>query len=157
VAAGRLAERVGLAASPDDLLGQGNRPACRRRCAIARRAADRRARSRRRLQRQQQPERGHGDVVAAGDQSCNDGDDGPGLAGASRSDLDAEDGRYGDQVSALQRALASLGFSPGKVDGVYGPSTKSAVEQFQRSVNITADGIVGPETLGALKTALGGQ
>jgi hypothetical protein len=43
-------------------------------------------------------------------------------------------GDTGDQVSALQRALASLGFSPGKVDGVYGPGTKSAVEQFQRSV-----------------------
>ena len=66
-------------------------------------------------------------------------------------------GDTGAQVEALQRALASLGFSTGKVDGVYGPATKSAVEDFQRSVNITADGIVGPVTLGKLKTALGGQ
>ena len=63
-------------------------------------------------------------------------------------------GDTGPQVRILQRALASLGFSPGKVDGNYGPSTQDAVSRFQRSVGITADGVVGPETRQALRTAL---
>jgi Putative peptidoglycan binding domain len=63
-------------------------------------------------------------------------------------------GDTGAQVKTLQRALATLGYSPGKVDGDYGPSTQAAVEKFQASAGIKADGIVGPETLKALQTAL---
>jgi Putative peptidoglycan binding domain len=63
-------------------------------------------------------------------------------------------GDTGAQVETLQRALASLGYSPGKIDGDYGPSTQAAVEKFQTSAGIKADGIVGPETLKALGTAL---
>ena len=63
-------------------------------------------------------------------------------------------GDTGPQVKTLQRALASLGYSPGKIDGDYGPSTQAAVEKFQTSAGIKADGIVGPETLKALETAL---
>ncbi len=65
-------------------------------------------------------------------------------------------GASGPQTKRLQRALASLGFSPGKVDGTYGPATTTAVQKFQRSVHLTADGVVGPKTLAALKTALKG-
>jgi hypothetical protein len=63
-------------------------------------------------------------------------------------------GDTGPQVETLQKALVSLGYSPGKVDGDYGPSTQAAVEKFQTSAGIKADGIVGPETLKALGTAL---
>jgi hypothetical protein len=63
-------------------------------------------------------------------------------------------GDTGTEVETLQKALASLGYSPGKVDGDYGPSTQAAVEKFQTSAGIKADGIVGPETLKALGTAL---
>lgn len=63
-------------------------------------------------------------------------------------------GDTGPQVKVLQRALASLGYSVGKIDGDYGPSTQAAVEKFQTSAGIKADGIVGPETLKALETAL---
>ena len=63
-------------------------------------------------------------------------------------------GDTGPQVKVLQRALASLGYSPGKIDGDYGSSTQAAVEKFQTSAGIKADGIVGPETLKALETAL---
>jgi Putative peptidoglycan binding domain len=63
-------------------------------------------------------------------------------------------GDNGAQVKVLQRALASLGFSAGTIDGDYGSGTEDAVKQFQRSAGITDDGIVGPATLRALKAAL---
>jgi peptidoglycan hydrolase-like protein with peptidoglycan-binding domain len=65
-------------------------------------------------------------------------------------------GDTGAQVKALQRSLAALGFSSGTPDGDYGPSTQSAVERFQSSKGIAADGIVGPQTLNALQKALTG-
>ena len=63
-------------------------------------------------------------------------------------------GDTGAQVIVLQQALASLGFSSGKADGQYGPSTTTQVKAFQTSVKIAADGVLGPATLKALKKAL---
>jgi peptidoglycan hydrolase-like protein with peptidoglycan-binding domain len=57
-------------------------------------------------------------------------------------------------VKALQRGLARLGYSPGRIDGQYGPSTVDAVKRFQRAGGLTADGILGPNTLRALSQAL---
>jgi Putative peptidoglycan binding domain len=65
-------------------------------------------------------------------------------------------GDTGSQVKVLQQALASLGFSPGKADGNYGPATQTAVEQFQASKGLAQDGVVGQETLAALQQALSG-
>jgi hypothetical protein len=65
-------------------------------------------------------------------------------------------GDTGDQVKVLQRALTALGFSPGKADGDYGPTTQVEVEKFQLSKNLGEDGIVGPQTLAALQKALAG-
>ncbi len=59
-------------------------------------------------------------------------------------------GDTGAQVRALQRALKSLGYSVGAVDGQYGPSTKSAVAAFQHTAGLTEDGVFGPKTLDAL-------
>ena len=50
------------------------------------------------------------------------------------------------EVKDLQEALEALGFSPGKIDGVFGAATEKAVKAFQSSVGIDADGIVGPLT-----------
>ncbi|HET7658869.1 MAG TPA: N-acetylmuramoyl-L-alanine amidase [Oryzihumus sp.] len=55
----------------------------------------------------------------------------------------------GDDVSELQQRVLALGFSPGRVDGVFGPDTEHAVRQFQRGVGLPSDGTVGPETLRA--------
>ena len=66
-------------------------------------------------------------------------------------------GDTGAQVKLLQQSLATLGFSPGKPDGVYGPSTKNAVERFQVSQGLPEDGIVGPQTLNALQKQLAKQ
>ncbi len=59
-------------------------------------------------------------------------------------------GDTGSQVKALQRELASLGYTVGTIDGSYGPATIKAVTAFQRSRHLTPDGIVGPATLLAL-------
>jgi murein L,D-transpeptidase YcbB/YkuD len=37
-----------------------------------------------------------------------------------------------------------------QIDGIFGPVTKTAVEQFQKSAGLTVDGIVGPKTWAAL-------
>jgi peptidoglycan hydrolase-like protein with peptidoglycan-binding domain len=63
-------------------------------------------------------------------------------------------GASGTQVSVLQRALRSLGFYTGPIDGSYGPKTQQAVSAFQRSAGLTADGVFGPATLKKLTTAL---
>lgn len=67
-----------------------------------------------------------------------------------RADLTANyvgDGRANNatRVSTLQRALKERGFNPGTIDGVWGANTKSAVKQFQASISLTADGIVGKD------------
>jgi len=66
-------------------------------------------------------------------------------------------GDKGAQVRALQRALAHLGYPVGKVDGIYGAATKSAVARFQSAAKLKADGICGPVTLAALVRALRGH
>ena len=62
-------------------------------------------------------------------------------------------GDSGLQVKRLQQALAAVGYSPGKIDGHYGPATKRALEKFQKAKKLTVDGILGPKTLAALTSA----
>jgi peptidoglycan hydrolase-like protein with peptidoglycan-binding domain/anti-sigma regulatory factor (Ser/Thr protein kinase) len=54
------------------------------------------------------------------------------------------------EVGRLQRDLRALGFAPGPLDGRFGRRTEAAVERFQRSVDLAADGVVGPMTSGEL-------
>jgi murein L,D-transpeptidase YcbB/YkuD len=63
-------------------------------------------------------------------------------------------GDKGASVKQLQRALKSAGYTVGKIDGSYGPSTESAVKQFQQAHGLTADGIAGSKTLAALRSAV---
>jgi len=56
----------------------------------------------------------------------------------------------GPEVLVLQRRLAALGVSPGRVDGHFGPMTHAAVQTFQAMRGLVADGIVGPDTAQAL-------
>ena len=57
----------------------------------------------------------------------------------------------GDDVRRLQRVLVmmkSLGFE--QIDGMFGAKTESAVRDVQAAEGLTVDGVVGPNTWGAL-------
>ncbi len=58
---------------------------------------------------------------------------------------------HGDDVQALQERLLELGFDVGRIDGVFGPRTASALQGLQRDYGLMADGTCGPATLRALK------
>lgn len=56
-------------------------------------------------------------------------------------------------VADIQRALSARGYNPGPIDGFMGDKTRAAVRSFQRDHGLLADGIVGPDTRGALAAA----
>jgi N-acetylmuramoyl-L-alanine amidase len=56
----------------------------------------------------------------------------------------------GDDVAELQSMLGRLGFDCGRVDGILGPTTTRALEDFQRNCGLTPDGICGTDTVRAL-------
>ena len=60
----------------------------------------------------------------------------------------------GDDVAELQEQLLRLGFHVGRVDGLFGPSTESALRELQRGVGLVPDGTCGPATLRALAQLL---
>lgn len=63
-------------------------------------------------------------------------------------------------ASAVQSILlrysgtSSMISSSGGVDGIFGTNTKNAVVVFQKAKSLTADGIVGSDTWGAMATAM---
>ncbi|KGK88146.1 hydrolase [Desulfosporosinus sp. HMP52] len=62
-------------------------------------------------------------------------------------------GSTGSEIRMLQSDLQALNYDVGSVDGIFGNNTKTAVQAFQRDRNLLVDGIVGPQTLEALKNA----
>ncbi len=59
-------------------------------------------------------------------------------------------GSRGSDVRILQRKLQQWGYYDGSIDGVFGTRTALAVRDFQRKNRLRVDGIVGPQTWGAL-------
>jgi N-acetylmuramoyl-L-alanine amidase len=57
----------------------------------------------------------------------------------------------GDDVADLQQRLGRLGFDAGRVDGIFGPLTATALEELQRNLGLPPDGICGAETVHALR------
>lgn len=53
----------------------------------------------------------------------------------------------GDDVAALQSQLSEMGFNSGRVDGIFGVESESAVKEFQKSVGVKVDGRCGPATI----------
>lgn len=62
----------------------------------------------------------------------------------------------GDDINDLQHLLGALGFDAGRVDGMLGERTASALAEFQRNAGLTTDGICGPGTVAEL-TRLGSR
>ena len=65
-----------------------------------------------------------------------------------------EKGSQGAEVTAMQAALQSLGYTV-MVDGKYGTDTESVVRSFQRQHGLTADGVAGDKTLTLLYALTG--
>lgn len=57
--------------------------------------------------------------------------------------------KQGSDVTRIQQALVDAGYKI-KVDGVYGPKTQRAVENFQAANKLKVDGVVGQNTLSSL-------
>ncbi len=60
------------------------------------------------------------------------------------------EGATGPTVRWAQYLLVRRTLSDKQIDGIFGPVTKSAVEQFQGYSHLAVDGIVGPATWAAL-------
>ena len=59
-------------------------------------------------------------------------------------------GASGATVTEIQTRLKNWGYYSGEVDGVFGSATEKAVKYFQQKNGLTADGVVGTQTLAAL-------
>jgi len=57
----------------------------------------------------------------------------------------------GDDVAELQRRLSRLGFDTGRVDGIFGDQTVTALMDFQRNTGLLVDGIFGRRALDELE------
>jgi peptidoglycan hydrolase-like protein with peptidoglycan-binding domain len=55
-----------------------------------------------------------------------------------------------DFIRDIQRRLAQRGYQIGPVDGVFGPSTQTALRSFQKDVNLPANGQIDSQTLAVL-------
>ncbi|MFJ9814233.1 peptidoglycan-binding protein [Streptomyces sp. NPDC101151] len=78
--------------------------------------------------------------------------DGSWYAGNSRTqDTVLVNGLAGPEVAEAQCLLRRAGYSPGGIDGIYGPLTEAAVERVQKRAGLVVDGIVGPHTWKALR------
>ncbi len=60
------------------------------------------------------------------------------------------EGATGPTVRWLQYLLVRRTLSYTQIDGIFGSVTKTGVEEFQSGDHLTVDGIVGPQTWGAL-------
>ena len=65
-------------------------------------------------------------------------------------------GASGTTVTEIQTRLKNWGYYSGEVDGVFGSATEKAVKYFQQKNGLTADGVVGAQTLAALGINGGG-
>jgi len=64
-------------------------------------------------------------------------------------------GMRGDDVAVVQKLLAEKGFYTGEIDGVFYSGTQIAVKEFQASLGLVADGMVGKETFAYLERSSG--
>lgn len=70
----------------------------------------------------------------------------PAQLGGSISGPNLRLGSRGEVVETLQTRLQELTYYPGAIDGIFGPLTQQAVQNFQQAEGLAVDGLVGPET-----------
>lgn len=56
----------------------------------------------------------------------------------------------GEDVAELQASLNRIGFDCGRVDGIFGPSTRAALTEFQRNIGLAENGIATPDAVSVL-------
>lgn len=61
-------------------------------------------------------------------------------------------GSTGSDVRQVQQRLKTLGYLSGSADGDFGDATEAAVKAFQKANGLTADGVVGKNTLSKLNS-----
>lgn len=61
-----------------------------------------------------------------------------------------KEGSVGPDVRWAQYLLVRRTMTDDQIDGIFGPITNAAVEEFQSQSGLTVDGVVGPMTWGAL-------
>jgi hypothetical protein len=66
-------------------------------------------------------------------------------------------GDEGEDVAALQEALAGLGYYTGGGEGTYDEETEEAVRLFQRDYRLEVDGKAGPQTRSLLEEVYSGE
>lgn len=79
---------------------------------------------------------------------------GTGMGAAAGSDQPLRKGDRSSSVKTIQQQLLSLGYDVGVPDGDFGTKTEEAVRDFQRSVGLPVDGVVGAATRQALADAV---
>ena len=57
-----------------------------------------------------------------------------------------------NNLKDIQTFLNCNGFNPGPIDGLSGSRTDGAIKSFQKTVGLTADGVVGPATKQAMRS-----
>ncbi len=57
-----------------------------------------------------------------------------------------------NNLKDIQTFLSCNGFNPGPIDGLAGSRTDQAIKSFQKTVGLSADGIVGPATKQAMRS-----
>ena len=65
-------------------------------------------------------------------------------------------GSTGQKVKELQQDLTKLGYDvgPNGIDGIFGPDTRTAVDEFQADHGLKVYGNVGPETWASICSSL---
>lgn len=61
-------------------------------------------------------------------------------------------GDSGPEVAFIQKRLRNFGYDISSADGIYGSVTVAAVYEFQANNGLEADGIIGPQTMQALRS-----
>jgi peptidoglycan hydrolase-like protein with peptidoglycan-binding domain len=78
----------------------------------------------------------------------------PATTGGRTTTTPAARYQTGPAVAALQTDLGRLNYYESNTDGVYGPATTAAVENFQRANHLQVDGVAGPGTMTLIQKQL---